>query len=275
MAVERILITGASGAVGTLLRPRLARPCRVLRLLDVRDPEPVPGAGTEEVHHASIEDLDALVAACDGVDAIVHLGGQSYEESAEQVLRLNAYGTYCLLEAAHRTGIRRVVLASSNHVAGLHLRAEHPEPVPGDVPARPDTLYGWSKVAVEAAGRLYHDRHGLDVICLRIGMCAPEPPGQRGLAMWLSPDDCARLVEAAISTPRPGFRQVWGISRNSRRWLSLAEGEAIGYAPQDDAEAYAPKIIAEFGEPDFAADPILNRLGGVWCDIPLGEPFQG
>ena len=273
MAHERILITGSSGGVGTLLRPRLARPGRTLRLFDIRAGESLPGTGAEETVVGSVDDIDALVAAMDGVDAVLHLGGQSREAGAEEVLRLNAYGTYCLLEAARRTGVKRILLASSNHVTGFHALSEHPGEIPGDIEARPDTLYGWSKVAVEAAGRLFHDRYGLDVVCLRIGMCAPEPPGQRGLAMWLSPDDCARLVEAAISTPEPGFRQVWGISRNTRRWLSLAEGEAIGFQPQDDAEEYAEKIVAEFGEPDFAADPVLNRVGGVWCDIPLGERF--
>ncbi|MEV8508510.1 NAD(P)-dependent oxidoreductase [Actinoplanes sp. NPDC051475] len=269
----RILMTGSSGKVGTLLRTRLARPGRVLRLLDVRKPEDLPGTGPEESVTASIDDLGAVVAACADVDAILHFGGQSREAGAEEVLRLNAYGTYCVLEAARRTGVRRVVLASSNHVAGFHDLNEHPDEVPADVPARPDTLYGWSKAAVEAAGSLYHDRYGIDVVCLRIGMCAPEPPGLRGLAMWLSPDDCARLVEAALSTPGPGFRQVWGISRNTRRWLSLRAGEEIGYLPQDDAEQYADKLVAESGEPDFAGDPTLYRIGGFWCDTPIGVPM--
>ena len=273
MADERILITGSSGRVGTLLRTRLVRPGRVLRLFDIREPEELAGTGAEEVVMGSVDDLDLLVTAMAGVDAVLHLGGQSREASAENVLRLNAYGTYCLLEAARRTGVRRILLASSSHVAGFHSLSEHPGDVPADIEARPDTLYGWSKVAAESAGRLFHDQFGMDVICLRIGQCFPVPPGQRGLAMWMSPDDCARLVEAAISTPEPGFRQVWGISRNTRRWLSLAEGEAIGYFPQDDAEEYAEKIIAEYGELDIAADPSLNRIGGFWCDKPLGVPF--
>ena len=273
MADQRILITGSSGRVGTLLRTRLPRPGRVLRLLDVREPEELTGTGAEEVVVGSVDDIGTLVTALDGVDVVLHLGGQSREATAEEVLRINAYGTYCLLEAARRTGVNRILLASSTHVAGFHTLSEHPGDVPADIEARPDTLYGWSKVAAESAGRLYHDRFGMDVICLRIGQCFPVPPGQRGLAMWMSPDDCARLVEAAISTPEPGFRQVWGISRNTRRWLSLAEGEAIGYRPEDDAEEYAEKIVAEFGEPDFAGDPVLNRVGGSWCDHPLGRPF--
>ncbi len=43
-----------------------------------------------------------------------------------------------------------------------------------------------------------HDRFGMDVICLRIGLVVRQPAAEpRGLAMWMSPDDGARLVEAA------------------------------------------------------------------------------
>jgi hypothetical protein len=122
------------------------------------------------------------------------------------------------------------------------------------------------------AGRLYADRYSMDVICLRVGSWCPEPPDLRGLSHWLSPDDGARLVEASIAAPAPGFRVVWGISRNTRRWCSLAAGEAIGYHPQDDAEKWAPQLIARYGEPDLDSDPALNRLGGRWADQPLGQP---
>jgi uronate dehydrogenase len=269
--VQRILITGGAGKVAALLRPRLARPGRVLRLLDVRDP--AGGAGEEAVV-GSVTDRDTVVEACRGVDAVVHMGGQSRESGAEEVLRLNALGTYTVLEAARLAGVRRVVIASSNHAAGFHTRGQAPEGgLPADVTGRPDTLYGWSKVAAEAIGRLYADRYGMDVICLRIGLWFPTPPGLRGLAMWLSPDDGARLVEACLAAESPGFRIVWGISRNTRRWWSLAEGEAIGYFPKDDAEEYAGQVVAEHGEPDFLADPVLNRVGGQWCDVPLGGPY--
>jgi uronate dehydrogenase len=271
--VQRILLTGAAGKVGTLLRPRLTRPDRTLRLVDIAEPGPLDGTGAEEMVVASVDDADAMVAACAGVDAIVHLGGQSKEADAAEVLRTNAYGTYCLLEAGRRNGVNRVVLASSSHAAGFHERDDvaYPDGMPADLPPRPDTLYGWSKAAVEGAGSLYADRFGMDVICLRIGLWFPTPPQLRGLANWLSPDDGARLVEACLSTESPGFRIVWGVSRNTRRWWSLAEGEAIGYFPKDDAEEYAAERIAEFGEPDFAADPALNRVGGWWADHPLGH----
>jgi hypothetical protein len=83
------------------------------------------------------------------------------------------------------------------------------------------------------------------------------------LSTWLSPDDTGRLFEACLTAERPGFRVIFGVSANTRGgWVSLAEARALGYRPQDDAEAYAAGIIAEQGEPDPAADPVLDYLGG-------------
>ncbi|GIM91144.1 NAD-dependent epimerase/dehydratase family protein [Paractinoplanes toevensis] len=269
----RILVTGGAGKVATSLRSRLVADGRVLRLFDLVHPPEIDGAGAEETVLGSLADPDAVAAACEGVDAIVHLGGQSKEADAGEVLRSNALGTYHLLETARRQGIKRLMIASSSHAAGFHVRdaATYPDGLPAALPPRPDTLYGWSKAAVESLASLYVDRFGLDVICVRIGLWFPTPPQNRGLATWLSPDDGARLVEACLSAPSPGFRIIWGVSRNTRRWWSLAEGEEIGYFPKDDAEVYAAERIAEFGEPDFDGDPELNRVGAWWCDWPLGR----
>ena len=270
--MQRILITGAAGKVATSLRTRLARPDRVLRLVDIVAPAALDGTGAEETVLASVDDLDAMTRAAAGVDAIVHLGGQSKEAGAEEVLRLNALGSYCVLEAARRAGTPRVVLASSSHAVGYHRRDDtYPDGLPADLPARPDTLYGWSKAAVEAAGSLYADRFGLAVIAIRIGLWFPTPPQNRGLATWLSPDDGARLVEACVASDHPGFHLVWGVSANTRRWWSLRAGHEIGYHPEDDAETYAAERIAEFGEPDFTGDRLLNTVGSWWIDWPLAQ----
>jgi hypothetical protein len=69
----------------------------------------------------------------------------------------------------------------------------------------------------------------------RIGSWVAEPTDLRGLAIWLSPADVHRLVEASLTCRDPGFKITWGISRNTRGWVSLTEGEEIGYHPQDDA----------------------------------------
>src|SRR5690349_13502789 len=182
---KRILITVAAGAVGTLLRPLLAREGRVLRVLDVIEPPALDGTGEEEVIVASVTDADAMLAACRDVDAVLHLGGQSTESTLDIIIERNLRGTMTLLEAAREAGVPRIILASSNHAAGFHRRGGGP--LAADIPARPDTLYGWSKAAIESAARLYHDRYGLAVLCVRIGAlyATPIPMGLRGLATWL------------------------------------------------------------------------------------------
>jgi NAD(P)-dependent dehydrogenase (short-subunit alcohol dehydrogenase family) len=274
---QRLLLTGGAGKVATLLRHRLPAPGRILRLLDVRPPAPPAPGEAVECLVGSVDPgagREPLLAACTGVDAVIHLGGLSKEAPAEDVIAVNVRGSYGVLEAARQAGVPRVVLVSSHHAVGYWQRREAPPGgLPADLPVRPDTFYGWSKAAAEAMGRLYAERFGMHVICLRVGSWCPEPPDLRGLAQWLSPDDGARLVEACLAAPSPGFRIVWGISRNTRRWCSLEAGEALGYHPQDDAERYAPQLIARFGEPD-PDDPVLTRLGGAWADRPLGRPPQ-
>lgn len=261
-AAQRVLVTGAAGGVGRLLRPRLARPDRVLRLLDTA-PLPVgPGEEHVELVRASVTDMAAMEAASDGADAVVHLAGHALEQPWEQIMEMNIHGTYTVLEAARRHGVRRVVLASSNHAVGFVPRSVG---LAGDyLFPRPDTFYGVGKATAEALGSLYADRYGMDVLCLRIGGCYERPLDTRMLATWLSPDDCARLVEACLAVPQPGFRVLWGVSNNTRRWFCLDEARALGYEPLDDAERYAAELSAEHGEPD--PEQLAQRyLGGVWC----------
>ncbi|GAA0244262.1 NAD(P)-dependent oxidoreductase [Saccharothrix mutabilis subsp. mutabilis] len=255
---QRILITGSAGGVGTLMRTRLAAPGRVLRLLDIGEQPPAADGEAVEVVRASVTDQAAMDAACEGVDAVIHLGGHSLEQPWAQILEVNVNGTHVVLEAARRNGVRRVVLASSNHAVGFYERASGEA---GDyLFPQPDTYYGVSKVALEALGSLYASRYGMDVIAIRIGSCFERPKDARMLSTWLSPDDGARLFEACLSAPSPGFRVVWGVSDNTRRWFSLDEARALGYEPKDDSEVFAADVPE--GDPDSVAH---RYLGGIWC----------
>ncbi|MET1071384.1 MAG: NAD(P)-dependent oxidoreductase, partial [Umezawaea sp.] len=160
--------------------------------------------------------------------------------------------------AARRQGVTRVLLASSNHAVGYVPKADGE--AGDDLFPRPDTYYGVSKVAMEALGSLYADRYGMDVIAIRIGSCFEKPRDARMLSTWLSPDDAARLFEACVAAPSPGFRVVWGVSDNTRRWFSLDGAFALGYESKDDAEVFA----SEVGAPD-PASLAEQRVGGVWC----------
>ncbi len=263
-----ILITGAAGRIGTMLRPRLARPARILRLLDTAALTAGPG---EEAVCASVTDLEAMTAACRGADAVIHLAGISGEAPWEQILQANINGTYVIFEAARRAGVGRLVFASSNHAVGFIPRAQFP--VPDYAFPAPDTYYGVAKVAGEALAALYHHRYGLETICVRILTCADRPLTVRALSTWLSPDDAGRLFDSCLSAPRPGFRVIFGVSANTRGgWVSLEAARSLGYEPRDDAEAYAAEVLAQGGEAD-PADPVLAHLGGEFCLPALDAPL--
>jgi uronate dehydrogenase len=231
-----VLVTGSAGTIGTALMQRLPAMGWDVRGFDRADGQDI----------RSTADLDA---ALHGVTAIVHLAGQSIEAPWPVIRDANIEGTVQVFEAARRNGVGRVVYASSNHAVGFTpVTAD----LPADTPPRPDTLYGVSKVFAEALGRFYCDRYAMQVACLRIGTFAPTPPDQRSLSTWLSPDDCARLVDACLRSPDLSYALVWGVSANTRRSWSLESAYALGYRPQDNAEDHLDSVPARDADPSDA-----------------------
>ena len=102
----------------------------------------------------------------DGVDATVHLAGIPHEDSFDRIQETNIFGTYNIYEAAHQQGRPRVVFASSLHVTGFYDASDRISP---EMPVRPDSFYGVGKACGENLGRLYADKHGLQVACVGIG----------------------------------------------------------------------------------------------------------
>ena len=121
---------------------------------------------------ASVADAAAMRAAAEGMDAIVHLAANPVDAPFDVILEPNIVGTQRVFEAAVAAGVPRVVYASSHHAAGFWPRS-HPMRVTD--PVRPDSHYGVSKVFGEAVGRLHHDKHGLQVACLRIQSWTDRP----------------------------------------------------------------------------------------------------
>ncbi len=264
-ASEYIVLTGASGAIGAALRARLARPGRVLGLVDLVDPA---ARDCERAFVGSVTDRALLDAAFAGADAVVHLGGHPKERAWSQIADANIDGTQSVLERAAAAGVRRVMLASSIHAAGYATLGELRTADPGVV--RPDTYYGVGKVAAEALGAVFADRYELSVVSARIASFAEQPANPRAIGLWLSPDDAARLTEAACAHHEPGHRVMWGVSANTRGPLPLEAGYAIGFAPRDDAERWALSFDAEaidraLADDRFAADAFIDDahpLGG-------------
>ena len=102
-----------------------------------------------------------------------------------------------------------------------------------------------SKAFGESLGRLYHDRHALEVACLRIGTFADRPRTERHLSTWLSHRDAVQLVRRCLEAPSLGFLVMYGISANRRSWWQSPGWEVIGYRPQDDAESYAAEVAGK------------------------------
>ncbi|MEV0716960.1 NAD(P)-dependent oxidoreductase [Asanoa sp. NPDC050611] len=256
--MRRVLITGGAGRIGSLLTQRLADEYSV-RSFDVVPQEAVDGV---ETVRGVIGDLDAMVAACADVDAVIHLAGIPSESVWEDLVRVNIDGTRTVLEAARLAGVPKVILASSIHAAGF--RTPTATPLPASSAPRPDTFYGWTKGAIESLGGLYSDRFGLTVFAVRIGAFQETPWSEVDVPIWLSPDDCVRLFRALVDTPVTGFRVIWGVSANAEGWLEL-DGE-VGYAPADDSAT-----VAHLAAPSDAE--AHAHLGGVFCAVPLGRPL--
>jgi uronate dehydrogenase len=240
------LLTGAAGQAASLLRPRLAERYR-LRLSDRR---PVAAARGQRVVLADLALPREVRRAVRGVDAIVHFGGVAVERPWAELLPANVEGTIHLFEAARAEGVRRVVFASSNHVTGFYPRGVR---VDEAMPARPDGRYAVTKLFGEALARLYVDKYGFDVLCIRIGNVAEAPADRRRLAIWVSPDDLAALVVLGLERPRLGFRVVYGVSRNRRSFYAATAGRRLGYRPRDDSESFADSLPREPADRSRAA----------------------
>jgi uronate dehydrogenase len=252
--MERVLITGAAGAIGTVLRPALRGGLTELRLSDIDDVHDL--AAGETFVRADLTDFDAVQRAVDGVDAIVHLGAVPNEAAFEVIAGPNLHGVYHVFEAARRSGVSRIVYASSNHATGMY---DAGEPLDGTVAPRPDGLYGASKVFGEAMARMYVDRFGLSAVCLRIGSFKAQPEEERELSTWLSHADGVRLFQAAL-TADVDFAIVYGGSANTRRWWPA--DTQIGFVPVDDAETFAPLPPSRWTR---QGGPNTDRDHGGWA----------
>ncbi len=263
---EKLLLTGAAGGLGKMLRERLKANCSVLRLSDV---QAFGEAGpAEEVVLADLADAEAVNAMVKGVDAIVHLGGMSVEGPFEPIFQANILGIYHLYEAARQHGVKRVVFASSNHVTGFY---RQDQTLTADHPARPDGLYGVSKAFGEDLSRFYFDRYGIETACVRIGSSYAEPRDRRMLATWLSFDDLHRLITACLSTPVLGHSIVFGMSDNAVTWWDNSRARHIGYVPQDSSDIFREAVYARTPAPDLN-DPVVQYQGGGFVVAgPFGE----
>lgn len=245
----RLLVTGGAGLIGSVLRDRLA---------DVYDLTATDRRRAPGVKRVDVRRLGPATASMAAQDVVVDLAASAALPPWDDVLANNIPASYNTLEAARRAGVRRVIVASSNHVTGLYERdMPYSAIVAGDYdrldpaavpmittahPVRPDGPYGVGKVLTEAAARYYADEYGMSVICLRIGTCldTDRPRRPRHFATLLSHADLVRLVRACVDAPEAvRFAVVYGVSANTWRFWDIADAEQLlGYRPLDDAERW-------------------------------------
>lgn len=264
--LHRLLLTGAAGGLGKVLRERLQPYAEVIRLSDIGTMAPAAGAAEELVpcNLADKQAVDALVAGC---DAIVHLGGVSVERPFEEILEANIKGIFHLYEAARRHGVKRVVFASSNHVTGFYRQDER---IDANARRRPDGYYGLSKSFGEDMASFYFDRYGIETVSLRIGSSFPEPRDRRMMSSWLSYDDLTQLVEKALFTPDVGHTVVYGASANRDLWWDNHAAAHLGFQPKDSSEPFRAKVEAQ--PAPAPTDPAAIYQGGAFT---AQGPFEG
>lgn len=270
-----VLVTGAAGYIASYLLPAF-RERYDLRLVDVRATDGT-GRPIEGIQIRDVSDPRQLEPHRDlfrGADAVVHLAfirprGPS---SADRYFaeRANVDMAYAIYQLALEEGVRRVVVASSNHAADFYegaLRARRLDVVtPGAPRPLSDNYYGWAKEAYEHLGFVYATGalgRALEVVQIRIG--APRDLAtttfvdersrdpltlDRDLGMWVSPRDLAQLFVRSIEAPSIAdeygvpFQVFYGVSANTRgRWSIANARRVIGYEPQDNSEVvYADEI---------------------------------
>jgi uronate dehydrogenase len=157
--------------------------------------------------------------------------------------------------------VKRIVFASSNHAVGFYPRFHH---IGVDVTVRPDSRYGVSKAFGEALGALYADKHGLRVLCLRIGNVGDRPLDQRRLSIWLKTEDLVQLIRIGLEHPDLNYEIFYGASHNERTWWDNSRAFAYGYRPTGHAEEFRDHALAQ--QAKIPPDPVADYFqGGSFC----------
>lgn len=266
--MKKIVLTGAAGRLGSYLREPLSKMAAALVTTDIVDDigQTYPG---ETYVRADLADYDAIAAVIEGADMVVHFGAIGDEAPFETILGPNIIGAYNVWEAAHRTGVRRIVYASSIHAVGMYPKTER---IGVDAAHRPDTFYGLAKCFAEDLARMYWEKRGLEAVCLRILSCA-QVTSARALGTWLSYDDMIQLVTRSIDTPVTEFTVIYGVSDNDRAPVDNSGARHLGFRPKDNAEQFAEAILAAEPAAD-PRDPAAARHGGAFAAVDLGQSGQ-
>lgn len=243
MAIEKILITGASGYLAQFIIERLHGAYQ-LTLTDVVEPNKVCEATT--FIKADVTNAAEIEAACAGQDAVVHLVAlvrERHGKPASLFADVMVKGTWNVAEACVRQGVQKLVNISS-------ISACHPAPgvkLPyqvGDVFdfGLGDLYYALAKHLGEQIGMAYHQAHRLNVIHVRPGVIAgdghnPGPTAPDVVTepwfVYVDPRDVAQCVARAIETETVTYGAYNAVAgRADSRFAWKQAEEELGYSPE-------------------------------------------
>lgn len=235
----KVLITGAAGFLGRQLTEAL-QAGHELRLLDNVDPEEATifqgGQGRKRVPlrtqwpyvRADVLDEDAMLAACEGVDAVIHLAAipTGYPEQGKAIMQVNAVGTYVVVDAARKAGCQRFLCASSINAFGtIYWRLSGKPVVYETMPLTEDFRtveedpYSLSKRVNEETCAAFNRAYGITTAAFRFagvwhqglyeerrGKLPPTTGWLDDLYNWVHVVDVAHGLKAALECPTlPGF----------------------------------------------------------------------
>ena len=262
-----ILLTGAAGKIGSIIRPWLLQRYMRIRLSDASVINDLNAGETFELCDLVNEkDTDKIMT---GVSVMIHLGGISCESSWAEILDSNIRGTINIFESARKHGVKRIVFASTNHVQGFY---DRDDVIEADRTVRPDSRYGVSKAFGEALASMYAYKYGISTTCIRIGNVDWRPVDRRRLAIWIHPEDLFQLICIGIDHPSIRFEILFGMSDNARAWWTDRRAAALGYRPRHRSEDYAAEVLSAPHTPDAVADAYQ---GGPFCSeeyVPAAAP---
>ena len=169
--MQRVLVTGGAGFIGSELVHQLAARGFIVRVVDNlvngrRENLRTLLGGNVELVVADVRDTASMAALFRGVDLVFHMATLGVRHSIHSPLEnheVNAAATLGLLQAARSAGVGRFVQISSSEVYGT----ARVTPITEDHPTQPMTVYGASKLAAESYARAFWNTYRYPTVVLR------------------------------------------------------------------------------------------------------------
>ena len=262
--IEKIVLTGAGGRLGSYLRDPIAKLCKNLVSTDIKE-----NIGSlyenEKFIQADLSNFDEINPIIENASMVCHFGAVVDELPFYKLLGPNYVGSYNIWESSRRHNVKRVIYSSSMHAVGMYPKTMT---LKTDTPHRPDSFYGLAKCFTEDLAKMYFEKNKIEAVCLRIASCAPVNTA-RSLSSWLSYNDLIKLVIKSIDTPYTGYTVIYGISNNDRKNVDNSNASHIGFIPEDNAEIFAEEILQKDLTEELN-DKGNHCHGGAFASTELG-----